>query len=87
MIERDNNATDTTYLEDADTKIVVRGILFDVPLYGYYCFVIDKFQPGEIAGTLLTCPIEIEGPFETREQAVKFGRSVMNSSPENSQHS
>lgn len=51
------------------TRIVLTNYLFGEPLYGWYIFEVETFQPGEIEGTLMTVPIEIYGPLDTLSDA------------------
>jgi len=71
--------------EDEDTLVQVRNDLFGVPLYGFYVFAIDKFAEGDIKGLLLNIPLELLGPYDTRQDANKAAISYMNGSSENSQ--
>ncbi len=86
MIEEMKNLV-YTILQDEDTYVRVTTTLYGQPLYAWYCLVIEKFQDGQVEGTLLSCPVDLLGPFETREQAEEHAHSLMDSSPENSQPS
>lgn len=50
--------------------------LFGNPLYAYYIVVIERYQPGDIEGTLMTPPFDISGPFTTLEEASNMVKDV-----------
>ncbi len=82
MIEEMKNLV-YTILQDEETYIRVTTTLYGQPLYAWYCLLIEKFQEGQIEGTLLTCPVNLVGPYDDRETAEQVARSYMNGSPMN----
>lgn len=54
---------------DGDLVCVITNYLFKFPLYGFYVFVIVHFEPDEIEGMLMTCPVEEYGPYPSLEFA------------------
>ena len=60
--------TGTVY-EDTTVKFLVCDTLAGVPLFGYYILQIDKFEPGDIRGTLMDPPFQFFGPFESQAAA------------------
>jgi hypothetical protein len=71
--------------DDGDLLFSVVDMLFNVPLYAWWVVVIEQFPEGEIQGTLLTCPIDVLGPYETQLDATNYVRSQLNNSPMNGQ--
>lgn len=61
-----------TWQDDPNFAAYVITELFGVPLYAYYVVVIDRYQDGEIEGTLMTQPFEFLGPFTSFEDACKM---------------
>jgi hypothetical protein len=87
MASLHNDTGSRVLFDDGDMFFAVVDHLFDVPLYGWYIILIEQFMEGDIKGVLITCPIEMQGPFETQQDATEAVRSQLNSSSENSQHS
>lgn len=53
----------TQTVDDDDLMFVITNVCFGIPLYAFYVFTFDMFEPGEITSLLQSPPIQIEGPF------------------------
>jgi hypothetical protein len=55
--------------------LIAKNRLLGCDLHAYYVFEITLFNPGEVDGVLLTCPITIHGPYDDFETAsIHLGR-------------
>lgn len=74
-----NMPSDFRIWEDRDEGYlwVVTNYLFHEPLYGFYVFNIELFADGDIQGTLLTVPINMNGPYDTYEQGIESVKTIL----------
>lgn len=63
--------TEYLYKHEGEDGFIVYVIdrIFNEPLYAYYVAVIERYQDGDIQGTLMTQPFEFFGPFADYEEA------------------
>jgi len=66
---------------EGELTVVVVNNLFTVPLFGFYVFVLDMYDPSDIKGTLMDCPLNMIGPFEDFFEAKEYADGLVDDTP------
>lgn len=66
--------TETVYNCD-EFALIIANQLAGIPLFGYYILQVEKYDPADIKGTLMDCPFQFFGPYDTLAEAKSKLRS------------
>lgn len=59
------------YIRDyEDLRFVAVNSLFGSPLFGWWIFFVENYNPADVEGLLMVCPFSYSGPFADRYAAI-----------------